>query len=1003
MTFGKRLIGETLANRYRLVRWIGGGGFADVFEAEDLNFDRDRVAVKVLKPEFAKRVAVEARIARKFKHPNVVSVNDMSNVEAEIPFIVMEYLDGRTLDQLLPLSVPLFRQFVLEICGALQHAHAQGLVHRDLKLQNIMLVNPGTSSQQFKILDFGIATQTNAEMTLRNATMDGGGTIEYMPPEYLIATGIKPTPKSDIYSFGVILYELLLGRRPFQADGRKLMATMQVIESVLAPRFREIDPDCQIDSAVESLVLQCLSKSPESRPATIREVAERFLASYGVDEQQSNQDTKKEFRVVRDSDPLPLPLPNPTPQAPEFTPQLAPRQAATDNQTRLPQEPTVAPSVSSRAESSPHNTQRPEAGGNRGGSAGTMLPDQQSNRTISPGNLTVRTQRPTPERLDHDYNHDHDHNHDQRAATEQPDRPFAWVRNSVIVVVALLLLVTSTLALLQRQFAIRAIEQLVEQKQFADAVRDLDSGSFFSHPFLDREKYIRNVHDRWLEETQGLAKSGEAKKVIDECRAIQESFPQEPRTAEMLQELVDQTRKKIRDSVEADRYPEALGWFTGESVGARLARLSRKLLDPDQVKADILNTGLAKCTTLLAEKKYAAVITVGGHLQTAFLTNQELKDLLARASICQWLESGNQNLEGGKYPEAVSDYSQVLELNPKSDQRREALFKRASAWHAIAARLIDQLKETELTAETAEPFVKPVNLTFADLNELLTPDTGDQESRSLRARTFLLRARLWQRQKNLSQTLDDINLAMAAAPALPEIPKLLLELFEEEDRLSRMHYDIAEKLSSGTDQEWQDTIEHLSNSIQIYNVLQRVSDFKVEARYQLPYFFRGKARYQRMKRDYQGALEDLETFKKSSTTESDGQLKIKLIDALTLEAWIKATCPDPGVQKSKEAKQAATEANTLFESLNGPRVKWGQPQIETWSHIQKARAVAEAADGDFNRASEITEVALEQTRSRLGADSDDYRFHRKLLAMWEKMEPYIEPPAGGSNSGSAHQ
>lgn len=283
MSLDPNLIGRVLENRYRLVRWIGGGGFADVYEAERLRLG-DRVAVKIVTAtteEFAKQVATEAKLHCQFHHDNVVQVIDTGVDGSDLAYIVMEFLEGKTLAHCEPLSRTQVIQLVRQICGALEAAHDRSLVHRDLKLENIMLVGDGTPEGCFKILDFGIATQVNTEATRRNFLMDGAGTVSNMAPEQISGSaGLKPTPKFDIYSFGIVLYEILTGKKPFPADGVSLATLTYRVVHDDPPTFAEVAPDKKFPRGLEELILQCLSKDPARRPKTIRDVKERFLSLY---------------------------------------------------------------------------------------------------------------------------------------------------------------------------------------------------------------------------------------------------------------------------------------------------------------------------------------------------------------------------------------------------------------------------------------------------------------------------------------------------------------------------------------------------------------------------------------------------------------------------------------------------------------------------------------------------------------------------------------------------
>jgi len=283
------LSGRTLDGRYRLVKYVDRGGFGAVYLGLDGKFNQP-VAVKVglSYRDFMK----EAKLAAEVRHDHIVQVTDYGH-DNGLAFMVMEFLNGDSLEKLFlkqdrRLSPEQLCQLVREVGDALAQAHADHLVHRDLKPRNIMLKEPptksGTSSfpKKFVLLDFGIAAKLDAEGTQRNRTKDGAGTVEYMAPE-LLQTPSVATPQSDIYAFGVILYQMLVGRVPFPQADSSFMAMAECLNGIARlppPRFAEVAPDRSFPPGIEALVLQCLEKNPSRRPQTMEEVCERFLACY---------------------------------------------------------------------------------------------------------------------------------------------------------------------------------------------------------------------------------------------------------------------------------------------------------------------------------------------------------------------------------------------------------------------------------------------------------------------------------------------------------------------------------------------------------------------------------------------------------------------------------------------------------------------------------------------------------------------------------------------------
>ncbi|MBQ7002419.1 MAG: Stk1 family PASTA domain-containing Ser/Thr kinase [Oscillospiraceae bacterium] len=257
-------IGKKLDGRYEITELIGVGGMADVYKATDI-VDNKIVAVKILKKEFAeneeflRRFRNESKAIALLSHPNIVKVYDVGFSD-KIQFIVMEYIDGITLKEYIENEKVLTWKdsvhFIIQILRALQHAHDRGIVHRDIKPQNIMLFTDGT----IKVMDFGIAKFAREEG--RTATDQAIGTVHYISPEQ--ARGDVTDEKSDIYSVGVMLYEMLTGQKPFDTDNPVTVAVMHMQNTPERPRA--INPD--IPAGLEEVILRAMEKDAENRYQT---------------------------------------------------------------------------------------------------------------------------------------------------------------------------------------------------------------------------------------------------------------------------------------------------------------------------------------------------------------------------------------------------------------------------------------------------------------------------------------------------------------------------------------------------------------------------------------------------------------------------------------------------------------------------------------------------------------------------------------------------------------
>lgn len=266
-----------LGDRYELGDTLGRGGMAEVFAGQDQRLNR-KVAVKVLRPDLARdpsfqtRFRREAQSAASLNDPNIVAVydtgEDVLDGEGEhvmVPYIVMEYVDGHTLRELLSSGRRLLPERALEIMdgvlSALDYSHAHGIIHRDIKPGNVMLTRNG----DVKVMDFGIAravADSQATMTQGNAVM---GTAQYLSPEQ--ARGEVVDARSDLYSAGCLLYELLTGRPPFQGENAVSVAYQHVSEMPTPPS--QVDP--AVPPVLDALVMKSLAKDPQQRYQTANE------------------------------------------------------------------------------------------------------------------------------------------------------------------------------------------------------------------------------------------------------------------------------------------------------------------------------------------------------------------------------------------------------------------------------------------------------------------------------------------------------------------------------------------------------------------------------------------------------------------------------------------------------------------------------------------------------------------------------------------------------------
>jgi serine/threonine-protein kinase len=266
--------GRIFASRYEILGMIGRGGMGIVYRAKDLELDED-VALKVLRNEMIKvdptllpRFKQEIKLARKITHRNVLRTHDFYEADG-LPFISMEYLEGVTLKDLitskgaLPVGVGL--RIAKELCQGLEAAHAQGVIHRDIKPQNVLIL-PETGG--LKIMDFGIARVSEMKAGEGGLTSDGMvmGTPDYISPEQ--AQGQPADFRSDIYSVGIVFFEVFTGMLPFR--GETAMATIMKHIQATPPKPSGLNP--KLPEGLETLILGCMEKDPSRRPSSVREI-----------------------------------------------------------------------------------------------------------------------------------------------------------------------------------------------------------------------------------------------------------------------------------------------------------------------------------------------------------------------------------------------------------------------------------------------------------------------------------------------------------------------------------------------------------------------------------------------------------------------------------------------------------------------------------------------------------------------------------------------------------
>src|SRR3990172_6592864 len=270
------LIGQTLGG-YRILEQIGRGGMATVYKAFQPSLDRN-VAIKVLPPYFAeqddtflKRFRLEARAVAALRHPNILVVHDYGEQDGT-PFIVMEYVEAGTLTDRLgrPMPLPEIEVLLRQVAASLAYAHEKGVIHRDVKPSNILLPKP-----EWPLLtDFGLAKIVGGTHLTQTGAI--AGTPAYMSPEQ--GRGDTLDHRTDIYSLGIVLYEMTTGVVPFKAETPMAVIVKHIIEPLLLPRA--VNPE--LPEAVERVILKALAKDPQDRFSNANEMADAFTSALGL-------------------------------------------------------------------------------------------------------------------------------------------------------------------------------------------------------------------------------------------------------------------------------------------------------------------------------------------------------------------------------------------------------------------------------------------------------------------------------------------------------------------------------------------------------------------------------------------------------------------------------------------------------------------------------------------------------------------------------------------------
>jgi eukaryotic-like serine/threonine-protein kinase len=279
-------IGKEIAGRYRILSKLGEGGMGAVYKAEQISLKRT-CAVKILRPEVAgtaivlRRFNAEAEAVAKLSHPNIVNIYDFGQDTDGTLFIAMEFVEGKSLREVIhaeaPLSIHRALAIASQVATSLVEAHSHAIIHRDLKPDNVMLQSRGRAKDVVRVLDFGIAKLRDEGRATQAAMTQAGdmlGTPQYMAPEQIRAEQIDG--RTDVYALGCMIYEMVTARLPFEAPTLMALLSKHLMEPPVPPSQRR--PDLMIPPALDELVMIALAKDPQARPPTMEAYGERIAA-----------------------------------------------------------------------------------------------------------------------------------------------------------------------------------------------------------------------------------------------------------------------------------------------------------------------------------------------------------------------------------------------------------------------------------------------------------------------------------------------------------------------------------------------------------------------------------------------------------------------------------------------------------------------------------------------------------------------------------------------------
>ncbi|MCH7687650.1 MAG: hypothetical protein IH899_13370 [Planctomycetes bacterium] len=811
----------------------------------------------------------------------------------------------------------------------------------------------------------------------------------------------------------MILYQQLTGRLPFQMEPPSLPEFFELIMNNDPPRFRDAAGDGRVSSLaeeMEAVILRCLSKNPHARVASVREILETFeevSGQTGPGHQNVMQDLEESEKSLRGGI-------NQNGPDTEVAEQQEPSRKLPDTQTDLSEVPpvdqqTLKPEMpkqhishddSDRLDSSrPVNaTLTPDAASNQPGHLGsqTMPPVSNENAVRKPSELRTSEEDMTsaspfnPERR------------------QQAGFPIGKI-SAALVVSAVVFFAVVLYPLIHRNRLEIRFERALENSAYAQAAETVEEIDFLTQLWVNRDVWKQKIRETGNQKARDFADDGSWNDAITECVLLNEVFPGDSESRQILEEIVETIEHQVEKHSDENRYRDAVEFLNPNKnkVVKKLVEFDAELISPELLTRQIRSKGLEKINSYLDREQPQEAVRIGMDLQRAFRQDVEVNREVIRARIALHAAKGSRFSKENLFSKAVEEYQQALELASNPSQKSSLTLARARITKDWAEE--DQSPNTK-PDETLTRF----GAVFEDLKFLMDQETPISGAFELLAETFLSRAEFHMKQadsldgkkqrrqknENVRSAIGDLHLALGGPldeehrntpkEHLQNIATIYLtdgrDYFLQALNLSENQEKI---FNTSTDQEFQASIEALSIAI------------SAQGNEAAGYFFRAGARTHLRQPDFDWSLKDFRKFEQLAQEQLNAgddsanelfELKISLAKSYSLHAWILATCSEKNLRDGKKALELAKRAEKQFDALEGklPDADW----LMARSDVFKSKSAAYAQMGDFEKAITTTERILadltapktDKAKADYTSEEVEWTLHKILLEKFYKQK-----------------